>query len=110
MAEFLAGISPDIPWHVTAFHKDYKMRDPGQHAGLHSDARRRHRAERRAALRLRRQSARPGGRLENTRCAACGELLVARYGYRVGDYRITAEGRCPSCSALIPGRWRGPVA
>ena len=28
IAEFLAGISPDIPWHVTAFHKDYKMLDP----------------------------------------------------------------------------------
>ena len=21
-------MSPDIPWHVTAFHKDYKMTDP----------------------------------------------------------------------------------
>ena len=28
LAEFLAGVSPDIPWHVTAFHKDYKMSDP----------------------------------------------------------------------------------
>src|SRR5579871_3368817 len=28
MAEFLAGISLDIPWHVTAFHKDYKMDGP----------------------------------------------------------------------------------
>ncbi|MEI6084307.1 MAG: radical SAM protein [Verrucomicrobiota bacterium] len=25
MAKFLAGISPDIPWHCTAFHPDYKM-------------------------------------------------------------------------------------
>ena len=25
LTEFLAGISPDIPWHVTAFHADYKM-------------------------------------------------------------------------------------
>ena len=28
MTEFIAGVSPDIPWHVTAFHKDYKMDDP----------------------------------------------------------------------------------
>ena len=27
-ADFLASVSPDIPWHVTAFHKDYKMTDP----------------------------------------------------------------------------------
>ena len=25
---FIASVSPDIPWHVTAFHKDYKMLDP----------------------------------------------------------------------------------
>ena len=28
MAQFLVSVSPDIPWHVTAFHKDYKMMDP----------------------------------------------------------------------------------
>ena len=27
MARF-CRISPDIPWHVTAFHQDYKMTDP----------------------------------------------------------------------------------
>jgi pyruvate formate lyase activating enzyme len=27
-ARFLVSVSPDIPWHVTAFHKDYKMTDP----------------------------------------------------------------------------------
>ena len=30
LTEFLAGISPDIPWHVTAFHTDYKMQGDGQ--------------------------------------------------------------------------------
>lgn len=28
LTTFLAGVSPDIPWHVTAFHKDYRMSDP----------------------------------------------------------------------------------
>ena len=28
LTAFLAGVSPDIPWHVTAFHKDYRMSDP----------------------------------------------------------------------------------
>ena len=28
LAEFLVSVSPFIPWHVTAFHKDYKMDDP----------------------------------------------------------------------------------
>ena len=28
LAEFLFSVSPDIPWHVTAFHRDYKMTVP----------------------------------------------------------------------------------
>src|SRR3954454_2251394 len=28
LTEFIAGVSPDIPWHVTAFHGDYKMTGP----------------------------------------------------------------------------------
>ena len=27
-ARFLVSVSPDVPWHVTAFHRDYKMTDP----------------------------------------------------------------------------------
>ena len=27
-ARFLRSVSTDIPWHVTAFHKDYKMTGP----------------------------------------------------------------------------------
>jgi pyruvate formate lyase activating enzyme len=45
------------------------------------------------------------GDLEDTGCASCGETLVARYGYYIRDYRITPDGRCPSCAASIPGRW-----
>ncbi|MBI3666253.1 MAG: AmmeMemoRadiSam system radical SAM enzyme [Acidobacteria bacterium] len=105
MAEFLAGISPDIPWHVTAFHKDYKMTDPDdtpietlvRAAGI----------GRRAGLRYVYAGNISGmvGNLENTCCASCGELLVARYGYRIRQYRITPEGACPTCRAPVPGRW-----
>ncbi len=28
MAEFIISVSPDIPWHVTAFHGNYRMTDP----------------------------------------------------------------------------------
>ena len=45
------------------------------------------------------------GDLEDTRCASCGELLISRYGYHIRDYRLTAEGRCPSCAARLPGRF-----
>jgi len=105
LTEFLAGISPDIPWHVTAFHSDYKMTDErdttpedllravdiGKQAGLHFIY----------AGNL------PGrsGQWEDTRCPQCGETLISRYGYFIEDYRLTPEGRCPGCACQIPGRW-----
>jgi pyruvate formate lyase activating enzyme len=45
------------------------------------------------------------GDLEDTRCVACGEPLVERYGYLIRRYRLTPDGRCPSCAARAPGLW-----
>jgi len=45
------------------------------------------------------------GGLEDTRCASCDEVVIARYGYYIREYRLTPDGRCPSCAAVVPGRW-----
>ena len=105
MADFLAGISPDIPWHVTAFHKDYKMTDPDDTSP--ETLLRAADIGREAGLRYVYAGNIPGhvGDLENTRCASCDGLLIRRYGYRILDYRLTSEGRCPTCSTPVPGRW-----
>ena len=105
LTDFVAAVSPDIPWHVTAFHGDYKMTDPGSTtADMLLDA-----ADigRSAGLRFVYAGNLPGqvADLEDTRCSACGQLLVARYGYLVRDYRIGADGRCPDCATKVPGRW-----
>lgn len=104
-ARFLAGISPDIPWHVTAFHKDYKMTEPEN-----TSARTLLRAAaigKEAGLRFVYAGNLPGmvGDFENTRCPACSALLIERFGYRIESYRVTTEGACPNCSARIPGLW-----
>ncbi|MFQ6617943.1 MAG: AmmeMemoRadiSam system radical SAM enzyme, partial [Fidelibacterota bacterium] len=44
----------------------------------------------------------PGHKYENTYCPTCGELLIKRYVFRVVDYRITPEKRCPKCDMGIP--------
>src|SRR5439155_1020813 len=105
MAEFIAGVSPDIPWHITAFHGDYKMTEPQNTTaemlttavgiGRANGLRHVYAGNLPAAV----------GDLEDTRCAACGETLVSRYGYHIRDYRITADGACPSCATPVPGRW-----
>jgi pyruvate formate lyase activating enzyme len=106
LTSFVAGVSPDVPWHVTAFHSDYKMTDPPdttpqmllRAAGI----------GRSNGLRYVYAGNLPGqvGSLEDTCCAVCGETLVERFGYLIRDNRITVEGRCPSCATNVPGRWR----
>jgi pyruvate formate lyase activating enzyme len=105
IANFLIAISPDIPWHVTAFHKDYKMTDPdntpvstliraaeiGYRAGLHYVY----------AGNI------PGhvGDYENTYCPSCKTLLIERYGFHILRYRLKKGGQCPKCGRQIAGRW-----
>jgi len=107
LTEFVASVSPDIPWHVTAFHRDYKMTDPGNTtAEMLIGAAAIGRAN---GLRYVYAGNLPGavGDLEDTHCASCGAVLVARYGYYIRDYRVTPDGRCRSCAARLPGRWSG---
>jgi pyruvate formate lyase activating enzyme len=105
LAEFLSGVSPDIPWHVTAFHKDYKMTDPGDTRP--ETLMRAAEIGKRAGLRYIYAGNLPGrvGDRENTRCPNCKELLVGRYGYLITDYNLSPDGSCPKCGASIPGRW-----
>jgi len=40
-----------------------------------------------------------------TYCPGCGTGLVVRDWHRIESYRLTPEGRCPDCSAQVPGRF-----
>jgi pyruvate formate lyase activating enzyme len=105
IARFLVSVSPEIPWHVTAFHQDYKMTDPdntptetllraaelGYSAGLHFV----YAGNIPGALR----------HFENTYCPSCNELLIERFGFRVHKNRLN-NGTCPKCKATIPGVWK----
>jgi pyruvate formate lyase activating enzyme len=107
LAEFVAGVSPDIPWHVTAFHTDYKMQGDGQRNTTAEDLMRAVEIGQQAGLRYIYAGNLPGtvGSTEDTRCPQCSETLIRRYGYLIEDYRLTPDGRCPRCSCQIPGRW-----
>jgi pyruvate formate lyase activating enzyme len=104
-AEFLAAVSPDIPWHVTAFYKNYKMQDPDNATASH--LLRAAEIGQRAGLRYVYAGNLPGrvGGRENTYCPNCGELLIARHGYTIRGYHLTGAGCCPACRAAIPGVW-----
>ncbi len=105
IADFIASVAPDVPWHVTAFHKDYKMLGPENTPA--ATLVRAAEIGKAAGLRFVYAGNLPGktGNLEDTPCPGCGETLVARRGYQVFDYRITSAGRCPKCDTAVPGRW-----
>ncbi|MBI2340225.1 MAG: AmmeMemoRadiSam system radical SAM enzyme [Deltaproteobacteria bacterium] len=104
IARFLSGVSPIIPWHVTAFHKDYKMTDPDNTPpetlirACEIGA-----AE---GLKFIYSGNLPGqtGKWENTWCPQCGELLIERVGFRVTGYHLN-NSQCPRCNTTIPGRF-----
>ncbi|MFQ6102332.1 MAG: AmmeMemoRadiSam system radical SAM enzyme [Anaerolineae bacterium] len=102
MAEWLAGVDPEMVWHVTAFHPDYQMLDLpptsqralarayeiGKRAGLHyvyvgnvMDADR-----------------------ESTYCPECGQKLIQRHWYNVREL-WGERGACPRCGHAIAGVW-----
>jgi len=104
-ARFLASISEDIPWHVTAYHPDYRMTDRGNTTArsLQTAAE----IGQEAGLRYVYAGNLPGrvGSLENTYCPNCNTLLIERYSYVVHTYEITPEGTCPTCHQKIAGFW-----
>lgn len=102
---FLAGVSPDIPWHVTAFRSDYHMTTP--RATNVDDLIRAAMIGQSAGLRFVYAGNLPGrvGAWENTFCPHCHALLVERTGFIVHKNRITPQGKCPECHAAIPGVW-----
>jgi pyruvate formate lyase activating enzyme len=105
LTAFLAGVSPDIPWHVTAFHQDYKMTSPADTRA--KDLLRAAALGREAGLRYIYAGNLPGRveGLEDTHCHRCGEMLIQRCGYLIEKYRLTAQGDCPACHTPVPGRW-----
>jgi pyruvate formate lyase activating enzyme len=104
IAHFLASVSADIPWHVTAFHQDYKMTGPSPTTAR--DLIRAAVIGREAGLRYVYAGNLPGmtGELENTYCPACRTLLIERTGFRIKK-NVLKNGSCPQCTAPIAGIW-----
>jgi pyruvate formate lyase activating enzyme len=105
IARFLASVSRDIPWHVTAFHQDYRMQEPP--ATTAAQLVRAAEIGVEEGLRFVYAGNAPGrvGRWENTFCPNCGERLIERHGYLVRDYKLTESGQCPRCRGAVPGLW-----
>ena len=100
---FVENLGPDVPWHFSAFHPDFKMMDtPATPVET--------------LLRARAQAQAAGVRYvycgnvhhpesDTTRCPSCGKALIVRDWYAILSYELTPEGTCPDCGTAIAGRF-----
>ncbi len=104
-ARFIASVSPDIPWHVTAFHPDYKMRDRA--ATTSETIIKAAEIGQEAGLKYVYAGNVPGraAQYENTVCPQCQTTLIERNGFSISQYKLSAQGCCPRCGAELAGVW-----
>ncbi len=102
IARFIKGVSPAIPWHVSAFYPTFKLTDsPPTPASTLMRARDIGLEE---GLRFVYQGNIPGSGGENTNCPRCGTEIITRHGYAILKNRL-ADGKCPECGEIIEGVW-----
>lgn len=99
MASFIKNqLGEETPWHISAFHPDYKEKDlpPTPHSSLM------------LAKRIGEDKGLKHIYLGNTReenptqCVTCKEILLQRDGFGVSENRLI-EGRCPTCKTKLAG-------
>lgn len=97
----MENLGPDVPWHFTAFHPDYKMLDTPP-----TPARTLRRA-RAIAMQAGVRYAYTGNVYDedsqSTYCHHCGSKLIGREGYVLTAWRLTHDSRCSVCGTPCAG-------
>ena len=100
IAQFIAGVDVNIPWHISAFHPAFEFGDristPVKTLAMAA------KTGREQGLRYVYQGNVPAE--NSTHCYQCGENVVTRSYMGVKKIRVAA-GKCPSCNAKIAGYW-----
>ncbi len=101
ISAFIAGISPNIPWHVSRFHPTFKRLD--RPATPTSTLHRAVEIGRRAGLNYVFAGNVWGDDSETSHCPACGAAVITRHGFAIQEVAMKG-GRCRGCGARIDGR------
>ncbi len=100
IAEFIASMGKEIPWHVTAFYPTYNLLEKPR-TSIDQLIRARE-IGMKAGLRYIFTGNLPGVEGENTYCYECKKLLIERNGFRIVNNHIE-NGACPECHVKIDG-------
>ena len=109
-AEFIRGVSPDIPWHITGFHPDYRFESSRPTSA--DDLLQAARIAKEAGLHYVYAGNLPDltASLEDTHCPRCGHAVIRRRGFSILEYRLLKSGACPDCGEILAGIWHQPSA
>jgi len=106
LTAFLAGeLSPQVPWHVSAYTPRYKYRKAGPGPTPAAAIERALAIGKEAGLEYVYAGNLAGHDSESTKCPTCGAGLISRRLFSVDGNRL-ADGKCPECRAAVPGVWR----
>ncbi len=99
---YAANLGPEVPWHFTAFHPDFKMLDtPRTPPATLTRAREIALSKGLKHVYTGNVHDRDGG---STWCPGCGTLLIERDWYELGAYNLDGN-RCRACGYEIAGRF-----
>jgi len=102
LAEFLAVVDNSIPWHLTAFHPDYDLREkPVTPRALLEQG---YRIGKKAGLKYIYLGNVAAPRRGDTFCPGCGAVLIKRDGFFSRSNSIQ-NGSCAACGAAVAGVW-----
>jgi len=108
IAKFIFSVSADIPWHVTAFHPDYKLTDAISTPA--STLEKAYQIGKKSGLHYVYAGNISGMNHSDTICKKCGKILVKRGYMNCFDNEIVVlkngSGKCPECGEKIAGIWK----
>ena len=102
IARFIAAIDQDIPWHVSAFHPDFKMVD--KQSTSFPDLLKAFKIGKEEGLNYIYLGNVRSVEHNSTYCQKCQKLLIKRESYHIFVEGIT-EGKCKYCGCRIKGVW-----
>jgi pyruvate formate lyase activating enzyme len=101
------NLGPDVPWHFSAFHPDWKMRDiPPTPPETLTRARKIAMDNGLRYVYTGNVHDEDGG---STYCHACGAKLIGRDWYVITEWNLTNEGACKKCGTACAGVFQGPA-
>ena len=100
IAQFIAGLGKETPWHISRFHPQFKMLNVPvtSISSLHRAVE----IGKQSGLKYVYSGNVPGDEGEHTHCSHCGNLLIERYGFRIASINL-AGNKCSKCGTELEG-------